>query len=181
MDPSAFEAEDIEKELLDAGLEPEATTAGTAATTGISTSGGQQNGDEHEDPLLLLHGQERGAPPSSGSAFGLSSSGVPGGRRSRRKSDDAEYFHHIGRFHRLQHRPTDTVPHRFALFHALRGRFFCSTGCAMVFLFAAPQGFVDALRSEIPQEGEASVGEDPHSTGSSQGPSQRTLGAAVAP
>lgn len=88
MDPSAFEAEDIEKELLDAGLEPEPTA--TSATTANSTSGVQQHGNEHEDPLLLLPGKEGGAPPSSGSSFGLSSGGIPGGRRSGRTSDDAD-------------------------------------------------------------------------------------------
>lgn len=48
MDPSAFEAEDIEKELADAGIKPE-----------MRTPAGFHHGDGTENP------------PSSGSSYGL--------------------------------------------------------------------------------------------------------------
>ena len=68
MDPSAFEAEDIERELRDAGIEPE------------TTAGGGRNGARN-DNLRLPGKSSTTAPPSSGSHFGLHSNGVPEGNR----------------------------------------------------------------------------------------------------
>ncbi|CAM9962365.1 unnamed protein product [Scytosiphon promiscuus] len=68
MDPSAFEADDIERELRDAGLEPEAQPTTTS-----------REGERHEDPLLNP-GKRNDASPSCGSSYGLSSAGVPDGR-----------------------------------------------------------------------------------------------------
>lgn len=66
MDPSAFEAEDIERELRDAGLEPE--------TTADAASGFRQTESGNEGPLLIP-GKANRASPSSGSSFGLGSAG----------------------------------------------------------------------------------------------------------
>ena len=83
MDPSAFEAEDIEKELRDAGLEPDATSA---ARGGTASPGFQGNREGRDDPLRLQEKGAIGAPPSSGSYFGLNSRGGPEGGRKMRKS-----------------------------------------------------------------------------------------------
>ncbi|CAM9466109.1 unnamed protein product [Ectocarpus sp. 6 AP-2014] len=69
MDPSAFEAEDIERELRDAGLEPE--------TTADAASGFRQTESGNEGPLLIP-GKANRASPSSGSSFGLGSAGERG-------------------------------------------------------------------------------------------------------
>lgn len=67
MDPSAFEAEDIERELVDAGVEPE-----------MKTPAEFHSGDRDDSP-----GARRGrtgarndtnVPPSSGSSYGFSAS-----------------------------------------------------------------------------------------------------------
>lgn len=68
MDPSAFEADDIERELRDAGIEPEAEPATTSP----------EESARHEDPLLHP-GKRNDASPSCGSSYGLSSAGVPDG------------------------------------------------------------------------------------------------------
>lgn len=73
MDPSAFEAEDIERELRDASIEPETTVGGTASEFQRNRNVGR------DDPLLLPGKSSTAAPPSSGSHFELHSSGVPEG------------------------------------------------------------------------------------------------------
>lgn len=73
MDPSAFEADDIERELRDAGLEPEADPATTA-----------RDDERREDPLLHP-GKRNDASPSCGSSYGLSSAGAPDGEKDTKR------------------------------------------------------------------------------------------------
>jgi len=82
MDPSAFEAEDIERELRDAGLEPDATSIARDETTSPTFRGSREGRD---DPVRLQGKGAIGAPPSSGSYFGLNSGRGPEGVRKLRK------------------------------------------------------------------------------------------------
>lgn len=82
MDPSEFEAEDIERELRDAGVEPETTTGGPTSEFQQPINGGREN------PLRLPGKSSTAAPPSSGSHFGLNSGSVPEGKRARKSGVD---------------------------------------------------------------------------------------------
>lgn len=82
MDPSAFEAEDIERELREAGFEPDAIST---TRDGAASSTFQGSRDGQDDPVRLQGIGAIGAPPSSGSYFGLNSGDGPEGDRKLQK------------------------------------------------------------------------------------------------
>lgn len=96
MDPSAFEAEDIERELRDAGLEPDSTSTARDGTASPTFQGSRYGQD---DPVRLQGIGAIEAPPSSGSYFGSNSGGGPEGER---KSGEMDLLQSIGGHEHLQ-------------------------------------------------------------------------------
>eukprot|EP00903_Cladosiphon_okamuranus_P006668 g6510.t1 len=95
MDPNAFEAEDIERELRDAGIDPETTVGSTASEIQRNRNVGR------DDPFLAPGKSSTAAPPSSGSHVELHSSGIPegktrttaGGDTGGERGPDHNHFH----------------------------------------------------------------------------------------